>query len=334
MPHLKRGAMRDFENIMRMTNRWIEGSFNKQDSTYKFANGSKLEFFSADQPDKLRGARRDALFINEANNVNFDSYLQLAMRTNDVIYIDFNPVAEFWAHTELVDDKDSDFIILTYKGNEGCPLPIVKELQKAEAKASESTYWKNWVDVYVNGKIGQLTGACITNWEKISEIPEDAELLGYGMDFGFTNDPTALVSCYRYNGRVLWNEEIYAKGLTNTDLDKEMKRIGIKKTKRIWADAAEPKTIEELRLNGWDIKAAKKGADSIKAGIDILSSQPKMGVTSTSGNMIKELRNYIWQIDKEGFKTNKPIDRYNHAIDSCRYFAIMRLGITHDFFVI
>lgn len=334
MPHLKRGAMRDFENIMRLTNRWVEGALNKQESTYKFKNGSKIEFFSADQPDKLRGARRDVLFVNEANNIRFEAYQQLAMRTNAIIYIDFNPVSEFWAHTELQDDPDSDFIILTYKGNEALPMSIREHLQKAERKAKTSPFWHNWVEVYVYGRIGRLTGAIYSNWSKINEIPKEAELLGYGMDFGFSNDPTAIAACYRYNGRLLWEEVLYEKGLTNTDLNTKMKKLGMSKTKTIFADSAEPKTIEELSRYGWNIKPTKKGRDSINFGISILSSQDEMGVTTSSNNMINELRNYIWETDRDGHKINTPIDKYNHLMDAMRYFAMMRLTKHSDFFVI
>lgn len=334
LPHLRRGAMRDFEKIMRATNRWIEGSFNKNETTYTFANRSKIEFFSADDPKKLRGARRDVLFINEANNVNFEAYQQLAYRTKDEIYIDFNPVSEFWAHTQLMDDPDSDFIILTYKGNEGCPESAVRELEKAEAKAGSSPYWKNWVSVYVYGQIGELEGTCVSNWEQVGEVPKEAELLGYGLDFGFTNDPTALVACYRHNGRVIWDEMIYETGLTNTDLDSKMKSLDISKNSTIFADSAEPKTIEELRRNGWWVKPVKKGADSINNGLDILNSQEKMGVTKRSTNLIKELRNYTWDTDKEGNKVNKPIDKWNHAIDAIRYYAMMKLGVNVEFWCI
>ncbi len=327
--------MRDFENIMRITGRWIEGSFNKQYSTYNFANGSKLEFFSADQPDKLRGARRNVLFINEANNIPWEAFHQMFIRTSDHCYIDFNPVAEFWAHTELQERDDSDFVILTYKGNEGCPQAAVKELQRAEDKANKgSAYWKNFVDVYVNGNIGKLSGVVIDNWEKCNDLPENARLLGYGLDFGFTNDPSALAGFYRYNGRIYIREELYKTGLTNSDMNKAFKSRGISKTMPIFADSAEPKSIEELSRYGWNIKATKKGRDSILYGIDILRSQDNILVPASSVNLIKELRNYTWDVDKEGHKTNKPIDKHNHIIDAARYFAMMKLKKTNDFFVL
>lgn len=333
-PHLKRGAMKDFEVIMRATGRWIEGAFNKQNLVYTFANDSKIEFFSADSPDKLRGARRDALFINEANNVNFEAYQQLAIRTNDFVFIDYNPVAEFWAHTELMDREDADFIILTYKGNEGLPQSIVHELELNEAKKDSSPYWKNWVEVYVYGRIGQLTGAIIQNWKKVDDVPEYARLMGYGMDFGFSNDPSALVGFYRADGQLFMKEEMYDKGLTNADINDLWRHKGISKVQPIFADSAEPKSIEELRRYGWNIKPTKKGKDSILYGIDILSSQDTIGVPASCTNFIKELRNYVWETDKDGHKMNRPIDKWNHLIDAARYFAMMKLRKRNDFFAI
>ena len=333
-PHLKRGAMKDFEVIMRATGRWQEGSFNKQNLVYTFQNGSKIEFFSADSPDKLRGARRDALFINEANNVAFEAYQQLAMRTNDFIFIDYNPVAEFWAHTELMDRDDADFIILTYKGTEGLPKSIVEELERAEAKKDKSPYWANWVNVYVYGLVGQLTGAIYQNWHKVDDIPEYARLMGYGLDFGFSNDPSAMVGFYRADSGLFMKEELYQTGLTNSDMNEQFKRIGISKTQPIFADSAEPKSIEELRRYGWNIKPTKKGKDSIMYGIDILSSQDSIGVPAYSGNLIKEFRNYVWETDADGHKLNRPIDKWNHLMDAARYFAMMKLRKTNGFFVI
>jgi phage terminase large subunit len=334
MPHLKRGAMRDFEKIMRATGRWIEGAMNKQYSTYTFSNGSRIEFFSADQPDKLRGARRNVLFINEANNVNWEAFHQLFIRTSDHCYIDFNPVAEFWAHTELKERDDADFVILTYKGNEGCPVAAVNELQRAEIKAKNgSPYWVNFVDVYVNGKVGQLTGTVYENWTKVDALPSSARLLGYGLDFGFSNDPTALIGFYRYNGSLYMNEEFYSTGFTNSDLNQAFKNKGISKVMDMICDSAEPKSIEELRRYGWNAKATKKGKDSILYGIDVLQAQTDILVPASSVNLIKELRNYVWEKDGDGHKSNKPIDKWNHGLDAARYFAMMKLRKMSDFFV-
>lgn len=320
IPHLRRGAMRDFSKIMGWLNNPME-LMNKSTLTYTFPNGSQIEFFSADQPDKLRGGRRDVLFVNECNNIDFESYQQLSIRCREFIYLDYNPTAEFWVHTELKDEPDSDFIILTYKDNEALEQSIVNEFEKAVKKAETSDYWKNWVNVYVYGIIGSLEGVIFDNWKQIDAIPTEAKLIGYGQDYGFTNDPTTLVACYKYEGKLIWHELIYQKGLSNSDLARLMKQSGVKPHTDVIADSAEPKTISELKSYGFNIRGAKKGADSIKHGIQLLQEYDML-VTSSSLNLIKELRNYRWN-DK---KSNVPIDNHNHLIDGMRYLAQQKLG--------
>ena len=329
IPHLKRGAIKDFINIMLFTNNYKDQNFNKSDLKYKFSNGSYIEFFSADQPDKLRGARRDVLFINECNNVPFEAYQQLAIRTKKFIYLDYNPVQEFWVHTELIKDKDSDFVILTYKDNEALDPAIVREIEKAREKAKTSNYWKNWWQVYGLGQTGSLEGVIFSNWKQIDRVPQDAELLGYGMDFGFTNDPTTLIAGYRYDGKLILHELIYQTGLLNSDICKKLTNLGIK-SNSIWADSAEPKSIEEIRRSGFNIKPVQKGADSVIFGIDVLQ-QYEILVTAQSTNLIKELRNYTWDTDKTGKKLNKPIDDWNHCIDAARYLAMSELKTKRKF---
>jgi phage terminase large subunit len=325
IPHLKRGAIKDFINIMIMTGNYKDASFNKSDLKYKFSNGSYIEFFSVDQPDKLRGARRDVLFINECNNVNFEAYNQLAIRTKKFIYLDYNPTSEFWVHTELMNDEDSEFIILTYKDNEALDQAIVKEIEKSREKAKTSKYWENWWKVYGLGQVGSLEGVIFSNWSIIGKIPIEAKLLGYGMDFGFTNDPTTLVAVYRYDGKLIIDELLYKTGMINSDIIKILNSLKIDRYP-IWGDSAEPKTIEEIRRAGFNIKPVEKGTDSIKFGIDTMQ-QYDMLITDNSTNIIKELRSYTWDTDKTGKTLNKPIDAYNHAIDAIRYFAMMELKL-------
>ena len=334
MPHLKRGAMRDFEKIMKSTSRWIDGSFNKQHSTYTFANGSKIEFFGADDDAKLRGARRNVLFINECNNVSFDAYLQLAIRTSDFIYLDYNPAAPFYATEELQFEEDAELIILTYKGNEGLKKDIVEQLQKAEKKRGTSEYWDNWVRVYVDGLIGQLTGAIFENYEVIDSVPKEAKLLGYALDWGYSNDPTVVVACYRHDGRVIWDEILYRKGLTNLDISKKLEKNKVDKYAKIWCDSAEPKSIEDLKRLGWNARPTRKGRDSILKGIELLQRQENMAVTKSSINIIKEFRNYTWEKTKDGQQVNRPIDNWNHAMDAIRYFALMEFKIKNNFSVV
>jgi phage terminase large subunit len=324
IPHLKRGAVKDFINIMLMTGNFKDANFNKSDLKYKFSNGSFIEFFSADQPDKLRGARRDILFVNECNNIPFEAYNQLAIRTKKFIYLDYNPTSEFWVHTELINDKDSDFVILTYKDNEALDPALVREIEKAREKAKTSVYWDNWWRVYGLGQVGSLDGVILENWEQIDRIPINASLIGYGMDFGFTNDPTTLIGVYRYNDSLVMHEYLYQTGMLNSDIIRRLNQIGISKSEKIYGDSAEPKSIEEIYRSGFNIKPVLKGNDSVKFGLSILQEY-KLLVTKESTNLIKELRSYTWDKDKNGKQLNAPIDDFNHAIDAMRYLAMMEL---------
>jgi len=218
IPHIKRGALKDFIKIMRWIGNFNESNFNQSNLTYRFTKGSYIEFFSADQPDKLRGARRDILFINECNNVNFESFQQLNIRTKKFIYLDFNPTSEFWVHKELKDEPDSDFLILTYKDNEALDNSIVQQIEKNRLKAETSAYWANWWRVYGLGEIGMLEGVIFSNWKQIDVLPKEAKLIGIGLDFGYTNDPTSAIEIYNYNGTRILNELVYQTGMLNSDI--------------------------------------------------------------------------------------------------------------------
>jgi len=326
IPHLRRGALKDFLKIMLMTGRYKDYQFNKSTLKYTFSNGSYIEFFSIDQEDKLRGARRNVLYVNEANNVYFESYNQLAIRTSGDIWIDFNPTNSFWAHTELVGQEDVDYITLTYKDNEALPDTIIKDIEAAKVKAESSSYWSNWWNVYGLGQIGSLEGACIPDWKEINTLPEDARLLCLGMDFGYINDPTTLVALYKYNNSYIFDEIIYKKGLLNSDISNLLKSNEIKEM--IYADSAEPKSIAELSSYGHLVLPVKKGKDSIVYGINLIN-QNEIYITSRSHNLIHELQNYIWMKDREGVKLNKPIDAFNHCIDAARYSITSQLENPH-----
>jgi phage terminase large subunit len=322
IPHLRRGALKDFLKILLMLNRYRDSQFNKSTLKYTFTNGSYIEFFSVDQPDKLRGARRNILYINEANNIPFDAYNQLAIRTSGDIWIDYNPTNEFWAHKQVLIDDDAELEVLTYKDNEALSQTIVKEIEKAREKAKTSTYWDNWWKVYGLGQVGSLEGVCITDWREI-DLPKEARLLCYGMDWGYSNDPTSLVALYKWNNAYIFDEILYQKGLLNSEISNLLKSHEIKEI--IYADSAEPKSIAELQSYGHQILPVSKGRDSIVYGINLIN-QNEVYVTSRSKNLINELRNYIWLKDKEGNKMNKPIDAYNHAIDSARYSITSQLA--------
>jgi phage terminase large subunit len=325
IPHIKRGALKDFIKIMRWIGNFNESNFNQSNLTYRFTKGSYIEFFSADQPDKLRGARRDILFINECNNVNFESFQQLNIRTKKFIYLDFNPTSEFWVHKELKDEPDSDFLILTYKDNEALDNSIVQQIEKNRLKAATSAYWANWWRVYGLGEIGMLEGVIFSNWKTIDNLPKDAKLIGIGLDFGYTNDPTAIIEVYNYNGQRILNELKYQTGMLNSDIAKELP-----KHVPVYADSSEPKSIEEIKRYGITIKGVTKGKDSINYGIDVMQRNEYL-VTSNSVNLIKELRAYCWDTDKAGTRLNKPIDTNNHAIDALRYHEMETLGLNSNY---
>lgn len=324
IPHLRRGALKDFLKILKWTNRYYDEQFNKSLLVYQFKNGSYFEFFSADDSSKLRGARRDILYINECNNVTFESYNELAIRTKKEVYLDFNPANEFWVHTELKDEPDSDFIILTYKDNEALDKSIVEQIEKNKEKAKTSSYWANWWNVYGLGLVGSLEGVVYNNWRIVDLILPEARLIGIGLDFGYTNDPTAIVEIYQYNGQRILNELVYRTGMLNTDIAKELP-----KNVPIYADSAEPKSIEEIRRQGLTIKGVTKGKDSITYGIDVMQRQDYL-VTSTSTNLIKELRGYCWDTDKNGVRLNKPTGA-DHLLDAVRYHEMETLGLNTSY---
>ena len=308
-PHLKKGAMRDFKNIMQEHGYWKESSWNATDSIYTFETGSKIEFFSADQPVKVRGPRRDRLFINECNNVAYEAYDQLEVRTNLEVWLDWNPTYEFWFYTEVLEKRDDvDFITLTYKDNEGLPESIV---QTIEARKENKQWWK----VYGKGELGEVEGKIYKGWKIIDEVPHEARLEGYGLDFGYSNDPTAIVAVYYYNGGYILDEVLYRKGMSNQQIATFMNNqiFGI-----IVADSAEPKSIDELRLYGLSVAPAKKGPGSILQSINYVQEQ-SISVTKSSINLIKEYRSYLWQTDKDGKIINVPEGGFDHALDAVRY---------------
>ena len=341
MPHLKRGAIKDFKKIMKTTGRWVRAHWHESDKIYTFANGSKIEFFSVDTDDKVRGPRRNVLYVNECNNIKWETYYQLAIRTDLEIYLDYNPTHEFWVHEELIERKNVEVLTLTYKDNEALSKTIVNELESNLERAFYNTklpwdemfltsniknsFWANWCKVYLFGMTGTLEGVVYKDYSPCDNIPPMAKLLGYGLDFGYSNDPTALIACYQYNGKYYFNQEIYRTGLKTRELADLMKDRGISKSKVIYCDSADPKTRDELREYGYTVMSATKGADSIKFGIDILQSE-NFFITKSSLETIKELRNYTWAVDKQGKKLNKPVDAFNHALDAMRYFAMMMIA--------
>jgi len=316
IPHLRRGAFKDFCQLLKGLNRYRDIQLNKSTLKYTFTNGSYIEFFSTDQPDKLRGARRTDLYINECNNVPFDAFNQLSVRTSGNVWLDYNPSNIFWVDKELVGKEDVDYITLTYKDNEVLPDSIVKEIEKARDKGKTSTYWANWWRVYGLGETGSLEGVCIPDWKEIDNIPQEARLLAYGMDFGYSVDPTTLIALYKWNDAYIYDEVLYKKGMLNRDISRFLSQLNIKEN--IVADSAEPKSIAELQGYGHSVYGVSKGRDSVVYGLNLIN-QNEIYITSKSKNLKRELAGYVWAKDKDGNQLQKPSGEHPDCIDAARY---------------
>ena len=318
-PHLKRGVIRDFLNIMEGHGYFKENNWNKTDFVYTFETGSKLEFFSADQPGKVRGPRRDVLFINEANNISYETYTQLEVRTKKIIWMDWNPVVEFWFYSDVKNKDNVDFEILTYKDNEALDPNIVSAIESRQGN-------KNWWLVYGLGQLGEVEGKIYKDWKIIDDVPHEARLERYGLDFGYSNDPTAIVAIYRYNGGFILDEITYQKGLSN----KQIADILLNQpTSLVIADSAEPKSIDEIMSYGVNILASTKGQGSVNAGIAYVQDQ-RISITKRSVNGIKEYRNYMWKTDTDGKIINIPDVGFDHFNDAVRYGISSLVSINED----
>lgn len=309
-PHLKRGAMRDFLNIMKEQGYYNDADWNRTDYTYTFETGSRMEFFSVDQPSKVRGPRRDVLFINEANNIPYEAYDQLEVRTKKIVWLDWNPTNEYWFYTDVKPLPTVDFITLTYKDNEALDKAIVESIEARKAN-------KNWWQVYGLGQLGEVEGKIYKDWAIVDEIPHEARLERRGLDFGYTNDPAALVDIFYYNGGYILDEQLYRKGMLNKQLADFINNLPDPQT-LVMADSAEPKSIDEMKLYGINVLPAQKGQGSVKQGIQYVQSK-QISITKRSVNGIKEYRNYLWKTDKEGKIINEPEGGLDHFLDAVRY---------------
>lgn len=311
-PHLQKGAMLDFINIMRDRSYWKDDLWHDTKHVYTFETGNKLEFATFDTYSKAHGSRRDVLFINEGNNMNYNIVDQLMVRTREIVWIDWNPTNEFWFYTELLGHRDDiDFITLTYKDNEALDETTVKEI---ESHKNNKTWWT----VYGEGQLGTVEGRIYRNWQEIDEIPEGAQLVRDGLDFGYSVDPTVIIDIYRYNNSFILDEVTYQKGLSNrsiADILSNRPRI------LVVADSAEPKSIDEIASYGIHIIGAKKGAGSVYQGIQYVQAQT-ISVTKRSTKTIKAYRNYMFSQDNNGKFTNDPDDtihEWSNPMDAIRY---------------
>ena len=307
MPHLRKGAMRDFLNIMQEHNYFKDERWEKTNSVYTFETGSILEFFGAESWEKVKGARRDVLFINEANHISFNTFNQLEVRTKKIVWLDWNPESDFWWYTE-VGNGDVDFITLTYLDNEALDKSIVASIEGRRGNIG-------WFKVYGLGELGTLEGKIFNSWQVIDEVPAEARLERYGLDFGYSNDPTASDAIYRWNGGFVIDEVLHQKGLSN----KQIADVFISQPRAlVIADSAEPKSIDELILYGINVQPTTKGPGSVNQRIQFVQEQ-KIWITKRSINTLKEYRSYLWLVDKDGKSINEPSPVWNHHMDDIGY---------------
>lgn len=316
--HLKDGAIDDFKKIMQGTNRWEDDKFNKSELNYEFINGSVMQFRSIDKM-KAHGLSRDVLFVNEANAFTYETFDQLASRTTDFVIVDYNPTSKFWAHEQLVEGKHKDrtsFIILTYKDNEALSKQIVENIESHKPQNGEepSNYWT----VYGLGQIGSLEGNIFQGWQEVSvEELHKGRLVRYGLDFGFSNDETAMVAIYELDdGRTGVEEILYKKGILGSQYAEILMSQNIDPNVLIVADSARPEIIAEIKAKGYRIVGADKNAGSVKRGIDRVEQKQ---IKYCGKNLKKEYLSYAWRKKRTGEILDEPQDGNDHLMDALRY---------------
>ena len=320
LPALKGTAYRDVLNILKELELYDEANHNKSELSYTL-NGNLIEFISIDQPQKIRGRKRNYLWLNEANEFDFESWTQLTLRTTEKIYLDYNPSDPYsWIYDKVHTRDDCTFLQSTYRANPFLDDDTIAEIERL--KDIDAEYYR----VYGMGEIGTVQTMIFRNFNLVDDV--QGRLIGYGLDFGFTNSPTALVEVRQLDDNLYIKELLYEKRLTNTDLANKMKALGIDRQTEIVGDSAEPKSIEEIYRQGFNIKPAKKGA-GIHLGIDIMRRY-KLHITKDSLNAIKEFRGYKWATDKNGDVLNTPVKVNDHLVDACRYLCLNKLSVNHS----
>lgn len=316
---LKKTVFRDFRKIMKSWDKWDRNNWKSQESIYTFSNGSYIEFIGLDRTDIGKGFRRDAVYFNEANRgIEYEAFRQVQSRTRHKVFLDFNPDAEFWAHSEVQKEHDATTLIVTYKDNEYLPKGERDSIEQMRIKAKTSKYWENKYRVYGLGLVGKIEGLVFPDWEKCYQIPFGSYV--YGLDFGFSNDPTALVKITKAD-KLYGEELIYDKSMSNKALSDRLFDLGVFQNDIIVADSADPKSISELNGYGWNVIPSKKGSDSVNYGIQKIN-QYGIEILATSSNWIKEANNYKY-VSKGSEVINKPLDKWNHCWDAARYACEM-----------
>ena len=311
-PALRGSVMRDFFEILEREGVYNPEAHNKSEATYQLF-GNLVEFISVDQPQKVRGRKRSVLYVNEANEIALEDWRQLLLRTTGRVIIDFNPSDEYhWIYDQVIPREDADFFQTTYLDNPFLPPEVVAEIERF--RDVDENFWR----VYGLGERGVSRATIFTHYTE-TEKPA-GRLIGYGLDFGYTNDPTAVIALYQDGDTYTAHEVLYRTGLSNRAIWEQLKEE-VPGAALVVCDSAEPKSIDELHGYGLNAHPARKGPDSVRAGIQFLQSKP-LKVTAGSVNLLKELRNYKWKEDKNGKQLNEPVDAFNHAIDALRYIAM------------
>ena len=315
--HLATGAMRDFKNIMKGTDRWDDNNFNKSSKIYTFINGSQIEFLSLDNMTS-RGPRRDVLFVNEANGISYETFDQLAGRTRDFVILDYNPSAKFWAHEELLEKQKNrtSFLVLTYQDNEALSKQEKENIESRKPKKGEEP--SNWWVVYGLGQIGSLEGNIYAGWQETSaEEIMKGKLIRYGLDFGFSNDETAMVAIYELENDTLGIIElVYQKKILGSQYPEVLQSHGVDSNVLIVADSARPEIIAEIKNKGFRIIGADKNPGSVKRGIDRVSQKQ---ILYFGKELKQEYLSYAWRKKRTGEILDEPQDGNDHLMDALRY---------------
>jgi phage terminase large subunit len=314
-PHLEDGAMRDFKAILQDRGYWKDELWHGTKHEYTFETGSVIEFLAVDTYGKAHGPRRDVLYVNECNNLDYNIVDQLITRTRKTVWLDWNPSNEFWFYTEMRPNRDDiDFITVTYKDNEALlDEPGQTTIKEIESHKNNKMWWQ----VYGLGQLGEIETQIYRGWQLLDEIPHEARLERRGLDFGYTNDPSSVCDVYSYNGGYILDERLFRKGMSNKQIADFLSNLEHPETLVI-ADSAEPKSIDELYSYGVNVIGAQKGQGSLSQGIQYVQDQ-QISITKRSVNGIKEYRNYLWTTDRDGKVINVPESGYDHFLDAARY---------------
>jgi phage terminase large subunit len=312
IPALKRTIIKDFKDILMELGIWNETNWNTSDRTYRLEE-SIIQFLNTDDAEKLRGVKSDYLFIDEASEVDEESYFQLSIRTTEKIILAFNPTVS--PYHWLRQMKECDRFVTTYRDNSYLPDELIKSIESLQF-----TNPKKWL-IYGKGEYAANDKA-IYQFDIVDDV--QGEFVGFGLDWGW-NDPIAMVAVFKEGNNLYVDEVIYESHLRIADLITKLKQIGIERDE-IWCDSAEPRNIEELYRAGFNAKKVVKGSDSKSFGIGVLQNY-KLHITKRSQNVINEAYGYEYSTDKYGYVTDVPQDGLDHSMDALRYLAMSRLSI-------